>query len=212
MSTISDIYTLYKVMPTLQMHMLRVAAVADIVCERAYVELPRRDIVAACLLHDMGNIIKFNLDKIPNGLDIGDVEYWKDVQRETLKLFGDDEHVATETIASEIGVSSEVMRILRGIGTSYAAHAFEGRDTPVLVATYADFRVTPTAVVSLEERIRDLLERYAGTEKYEPYKRTTEVYYSIEPYLMSQLGVDDVSFTNEEIERVVAEMRGFMVK
>lgn len=209
MMTAQDVYEQYKIPPTLAMHMLRVGAVADILCERAQVVVPRKDIVGACLLHDMGNIIKFDLDKIPTGLDMGDVEYWKEVQREYVTTYGEDEHVATARIAREIGTSESVVRIIDDIGTSYAATAFEGQDVPVLVATYADFRVTPLAVVSLEERIHDLLERYAGTDKYEPYKRTAEVYYAIEPYVMRVLGVDDVTFTATEIVERVEMLRGW---
>jgi hypothetical protein len=199
MQAIENIYDHYKIPPTLALHMLRVAAVADIVCEQAKVEVPREDIVRACLLHDMGNIIKFDLDRIPAGLDMGDVGYWKEVQREYVEKYGYDEHEATVRIAREIGAPESVVRIIEDIGTTYAAHAFEGHDMPVLVATYADFRVTPRAVVSLDERIRDLLERYAGTEKYEPYKRTTEVYHAIEAYVVRELGLATVTWSDQEI-------------
>lgn len=211
MDTVANIYDHYKIPPTLGLHMLRVGAVADILCERAKVDVPRADIVWACLLHDMGNIIKFDLDKKIPGLDMGDVAYWKQVQKEYIEKYGHDEHIATETIAREIGAPAAVLRIIEGIGTSYAASAFEGSDVPVLVATYADFRVTPRAVVSLEERIVDLLERYAGTEKYEPYKKTTEVYHAIEAYVVRELGLATVTFSDKEVVERVAALRGWRI-
>jgi hypothetical protein len=138
---------------------------------------------------------------------MGDVGYWKEVQREYRERYGDVEHEATVMIAREVGAGERVVQIIHDIGTSYAAHAFEEHDLPVLVATYADFRVTPRAVVSLDERIHDLLERYAGTAKYEPYKKTTEVYHDIEAYVMQVLGVSDVTFTDEEIRARVEKLR-----
>lgn len=204
---ISDIYAQYDIMPTLALHQLRVAAVAHIICERSRVPLPRTHIISACLLHDMGNIIKFDLDHIPQGLAIGDVGHWKEVQRRYKETYGEDEHVATLAIARCCGVSQETLRILEGIGTSYAQHAYEGHDTAVLVATYSDFRVTPTAVVSLEERITDLLARYEHTEKYAPYKKTTEVYFSIEPYLMRALGLTSVALAASDIAHAIEAVR-----
>jgi len=58
-------------MPSLQLHMFRVAGVASVICENfKQPELINQDdIVSACLLHDMGNIIKFNLSLFPQFLE-----------------------------------------------------------------------------------------------------------------------------------------------
>ncbi|USN54769.1 MAG: HD domain-containing protein [Candidatus Peribacteria bacterium] len=63
--SIQDIYTQYQIPPSLQEHMLRVAAVAEQICLHSSQEIDHATIVTAALLHDMGNIIKFNLDKLP---------------------------------------------------------------------------------------------------------------------------------------------------
>ncbi len=54
--SIGTIYKKYKIMPQLQEHMFRVAAVALLICENFEDSLPKEDIVTACLLHDMGKI------------------------------------------------------------------------------------------------------------------------------------------------------------
>ena len=48
-------------MPNLAMHQLRVAGVAMQICESLDTNIDTNSVVKACLLHDMGNIIKFNL-------------------------------------------------------------------------------------------------------------------------------------------------------
>jgi len=48
-------------MPQLDEHQLTVAAVADFICAHFNGNINRNNIVKACLLHDMGNIIKFDL-------------------------------------------------------------------------------------------------------------------------------------------------------
>ena len=54
---ISEIYAEYKIMPNLQMHMYRVAAVASLIYDNFNEPLNKEEIITACLLHDMGNII-----------------------------------------------------------------------------------------------------------------------------------------------------------
>ena len=68
--TILEIYEKYKIMPQLRTHMLRVAAVGKIVCDAVNEKVKQnrgefvntKNVVTACLLHDMGNIIKFDLN------------------------------------------------------------------------------------------------------------------------------------------------------
>ena len=63
---IFNIYAKYKIPPQLQTHQLRVAAVAKTICEHLWPKLSdMRTIISTCLVHDMGNIIKFDLDKFP---------------------------------------------------------------------------------------------------------------------------------------------------
>ena len=57
---IQEIYTKYKIMPSLQLHQYRVAGVAMYLCERVKMKIDTDNIIAACLLHDMGNIIKIH--------------------------------------------------------------------------------------------------------------------------------------------------------
>ena len=63
--TILEIYEKYKIMPQLQEHQLRVASVAKTICDHLLVPVHTDHVVSVCLLHDMGNILKFDLQKFP---------------------------------------------------------------------------------------------------------------------------------------------------
>ena len=53
----------FPLVRNLKEHFIRVAAVADIICENwTGPTLDRDTIVAACLLHDVGNIMKIDFD------------------------------------------------------------------------------------------------------------------------------------------------------
>ena len=65
MKNITDIYEKYKIMPLLAMHQIRVAAVAMMICDSLSVPIDKDSVIKACLLHDIGNIIKFDLNHFP---------------------------------------------------------------------------------------------------------------------------------------------------
>jgi len=98
---ISEIYREYKTMPSLQEHMLRVGAVASLICDNFYESLPKEEIITACLLHDMGNIIKSQLGYFKDFPETKNLEYWKKVKDEYIEKYGKDEHVAVIIIAKK---------------------------------------------------------------------------------------------------------------
>ncbi|MDP2789004.1 MAG: HD domain-containing protein [bacterium] len=160
MRKIVDIYEEYKILPNLQMHQLRVASVAMQICDSLDIELNKNNISIACLLHDMGNIIKFNLHYFPEFLKPKGLEYWQNVQNEYVGKYGKDEHRAVQNIAKELGVSEDVSGILNSIGFSKAKENLNSDNISNKIASYADMRVGPTGVFLLESRLSDLRERY----------------------------------------------------
>lgn len=69
--TILEIYKKYKIPHHLQLHILRVGAVATLIIDNINHELvtefDRNLIITICLLHDMGNVIKFDFSNGSNG-------------------------------------------------------------------------------------------------------------------------------------------------
>src|SRR5438045_2401455 len=106
---ISEIYKKYKITPLLQQHQLRAASVGAYIADHWNIkqQIDKDGIIQTLLLHDMGNIIKFDFDD--SELNPSDEkEYWKAVQKEFVEKYGHDEHIATNMIAKEIGVTAKV--------------------------------------------------------------------------------------------------------
>lgn len=120
-------------------------------------------VVSACLLHDMGNIIKFRLDRFPEFLEPEGLEYWKKVQDEYKKKYGTDEHVATLMICDELGVSDAVLTCIRAVGMTKAHHNLSEGTREEQITNYADLRVGPRGIISITERIADGKARYGNT-------------------------------------------------
>lgn len=54
----------------------------------------------ASLLHDLGNVVRFDFDKHPEflGKEQVNVDHWKDIQKKVIGSYGSDDHEATERI------------------------------------------------------------------------------------------------------------------
>jgi hypothetical protein len=160
MKKITDIYREYKLMPTLALHQLRVASVAAQICDSLDITVDKESVISACLLHDMGNIIKFKLDYFPEFLKPEGLEYWQKIKEEYKEKYGPDEHIATLEIAKELHTSETVLNLINSIGFSHSVETSNDNHFEIKICCYADMRVNPFGIVALEERLADVRERY----------------------------------------------------
>ena len=213
--TIEMIYKKYKIMPNLQEHMLRVAAVASLICDSFSEPLDKENIVTACLLHDMGNIIKFELGKIPEFLEPEGVEYWQTVKEEYLKKYGANEYEASIKISEELGVSPRVIELIKSISFLGVSKTAEENDYAKKIVEYGDDRVNPFGIVSLEDRLTDLRTRYAHRDK-ERGNNFREVFESsmrqIEKQIFAKCKIKPEDINDETVKPITSSLRGFMIK
>ncbi|MCA9372095.1 hypothetical protein KC726_04310 [Candidatus Woesebacteria bacterium] len=171
-----SMYQKYQIMPSLQMHMMRVAGVAQMITRALAMPVGQENIVLACLLHDMGNIIKFKLDLFPQFVEPEGLDFWQNVRDDFVARYGDDEHTATMMISTEIlesGLffkhnpslrsviaSQRVFELIDAIGFSKAKQNYESADIGKKICAYADMRVMPIGVTSLTKRLEDGNKRF----------------------------------------------------
>lgn len=162
MLKITEIYKEYKIMPNLQMHQLRVAAVAKMICDSMDIELDKDKVLKATLLHDMGNVIKFDLVQTQKifGYSDFETEEAKRVQKEFIDKYGDNEHEATVKIIKEIGLSEDIMNMADENRFSCMCKHKEIDDIYMKIMHYADGRVGPHGILSYEDRMNDAGNRY----------------------------------------------------
>ena len=161
MRTAREIYREYKIMPSLQLHQLRVAAVGKFICEHLKKSVRTEDVVVACLFHDMGNVVKFDLGYIPEFLEPEGLAYWENVQREYKRKYGGaDQHAANEAIARELGLSEEVISYIAAVSFSKVGEVVKSSSFEKKICEYSDSRVGPHGILSLDERLRDGRKRY----------------------------------------------------
>ncbi len=209
---ISDIYDEYKIMPQLREHMFRVAAVAILICNNFDENLLKENITEACLLHDMGNIVKFQLGVFfteflePQGL-----HYWETIQEEFIKKYGEDDHLATFKIVEELGITGKTFDFLESITSKLGKTREPTLDFNVQICKYADFRVSPRGVLSLRERINEWVNRDPRISQ-EYAENTFNIFSNIEQQIFAKCKIKPEDINDEAIKAVVSELKEFVVK
>lgn len=204
-------------MPQLQMHMLRVAAVASIICDNFQKKVDKENIITACLLHDMGNIIKFQLEPGPFPDSIykpEGKEYWKNVKEKFIKKYGNDEHAATIAIAKGLKIETKILDLISSIGFSKVKSNSETSDYATKICSYSDMRVLPQKVSSLNERLADLKERYKsrmGPEKYKSFDNTAKYFYKIEEQIFNFSDIKPEDVEGKKAKQIIEGLKLFKI-
>ncbi len=210
---ILEIYEKYKILPSLAEHQLRVAAVAMQLCQAISTKVDDESIVKACLLHDMGNLLKFDFAQFPHFFEPQGAAYWQRVKEEIIKTYGTtDEHQATLKIAAEIGVSKQVLSYIDCIGFT---HATDNLNRPVdfKICNYADMRVGPVGVLSLDERMADGAKRYKNRLAAEVIgdARLVEAIHRIEDDIFKISKIKPQDITDESIGPIIEQLKSYKI-
>jgi len=211
---IGDIYSEYKIPPNLQKHMFRVAAVASMICDNFNEPLEKDDIIASCLFHDMGNIIKYDMEYFPQYLEPEGLEYWQKVKGDYIEKYGKNEHEATLKIIKELGLSEKILEFVDQINFSLTCNHRDSNDFNTKIINYADWRIDPHGVVSYEERLIEAEERYKNKEDLFPLEEREKFIAcgkDIEKQIFAKCKIKPEDIGNKTIEPLILELKNFVI-
>jgi hypothetical protein len=166
--SINRIYDRFAIPPNLRMHMYRVAAVSEMICDNwRGPRISRDDVVAACLLHDLGNIVKMDFNTEFGLRMLGkegakNVEHWRRVKERMVAKYGSNSWDATMKMVLELGVSDRVHFLLEKENGLMENDDYEIKveDWELRISVYGDERVGPFGILSLKGRFDDFEVRY----------------------------------------------------
>lgn len=165
------------------------------------------DIVAATLLHDTGKIVAFKLKG-------EELDRYGQVQEEFKAKYGDQEDEATYNIAQELGVSDPVMNLIKSIGFAKAVEVKQEGNIGAMICLYADQRVSPKGVVTLDDRFAEGSGRYKermGTDSVREALHSTRIdaIRGIESMIFEKCTLKPEFLTDETISVNVQELAKF---
>lgn len=210
---IAQLYEKYQIMPQLITHQLRVGAIGKMVAKNWKSKVDVELTTQLCLLHDMGNIVKFDLAHTKEEVYgmIKDIEYWQQVQKEVWEKYGNNAHEATIGILRAAKLDKFVSYINEE-EKLYFAEAGENElkqaNIESIILMYADCRVKPQGVVSYRERIDDLKTRYGGGKTKTWYKWT----YWFDEWMQQQVQINLEEITEEAVNPQFEELLGYNIE
>ncbi len=218
MMTPRDIYEQYRIMPNLQLHQLRVAAVGKYICDRFIGPIDTQMVVLACLVHDMGNILKSDFSIGKELLAEKGIPYWESVKADYVKKYS-DEHHATHVIIKEVGIDERIASIIEDMGFSKMETVVATGSNELLVLEYADMRVGPDGILSLDGRLSEGHTRYSqrmkgaqfGFSQPERYEILVSACHEMEKKLVSRADFQPEDITDASLSSIVEELWDYVI-
>lgn len=198
---IKNIQKIYDQLPIpkhLQKHMIRVAAVGRFLCTKIPEKVDTEKIEAALLLHDLGNIVKFKFDTpLIKNVDKKETEKWKQLQKETIKKYHWHAGVTTKLMAEELAIDKDIIDLLVYAGWENLQKINKSNDWESKICAYADYRVGPFGVISLQERLEDIHKRYSKYKNENIHLK--EQYEELERQLFEKINIEPDTITPNSI-------------
>lgn len=181
--TTRDVYRQFGTPKNLQQHMLTVTAlICSLKDHWIGEEIDWEHLIIAGLLHDLGNVIKFDLDKFPAllGDELPRIDFWREEQKKLIVKYGDDDHVATGKMLDELGIGHEIKDTIQTKSFSNIIQTAESANWLPKILQYCDLRTAPNGLMTLDERVGDIKERYSKYANRADFPEMIEAAKSIE--------------------------------
>ena len=216
MKTPREIYAAYKIMPSLQLHQLRVAAAAKLICDNFREPINEGDVILTCLFHDMGNIVKSDLSHFPDFTEPEGIEYWERVKADFIAKYGAEQHAANAAIAREIGLSQHIVDMMDASGFSRIEGVLGNASYELKIYQYADMRVGPRGVLPLGGRLAEGRMRYVAPkmdyyDSNEGFQKLLHVAHDIEQQIFTKVAITPENINDASVAPLIEELWEYTV-
>ncbi len=161
---VNGIYEEFDSPQNLREHMMRVAGAVSLICDNwKGPKINKDDAIAAALLHDLGNVVKYDLSSEGRRLvgDDSDIETLKELQQKMVAKYGKDADAASAKMAQEAGVNERVLELIAENGIDHIEDTANSNDMERKILKYCDLRALPRGIGSLDERFEEVRVRYS---------------------------------------------------
>lgn len=214
LKNIEQIYKDYQIPQNLQQHMIFTASLGKIICQNWSGKKIDQDlVVTSLLLHDMGNIVKFNLQPdAPNFfIDQNKIDYWRKIQQEFRKKYGLRADEANLKIIDEIRPYPKIREVMEEHYFEFLPKLLKRKnDWESKIVFYCDLRFNPRGICSIEDRVEDLRNRYVGRDDtwadQAIYQSRMENCLQLETQLDQQTSIQLRKISQSKIDQLVEKL------
>ena len=172
-------------------------------------------IVTALLVHDLGNLVKFDLTGSTKALDPTLLtNEWREQQTQLRAKYGYHSHQATLQMLQELGLPEKVRQLAAKMNAADVCQIAED-SLAQQICEYADLRVIPTGVTSLHDRLVDLRHRYShhpGWDNEINFQQNVTCAKQIEDRLQQHTSVDITQIPPEKIQALLVKLPQFAIQ
>jgi len=195
--------------------MLRVAGVASMICNNLNKSVNEELIFSACLLHDIGNIVKeraeLNYKLHPNYFNKEVEKEWRKIREEFIRNYGKDDYIATYKILNEIGVEENIFNLIKSIEFAKMSLVASGNNYEQKICLYSDARIAPEQATTLENRLSEVKDRYIKnkgvTEDF--FENLSNGARAIEKQIFDHCKIRSEDITEEQVKPLTEVLRNF---
>lgn len=205
--TITEIYDKYRINKGLREHMIRVTAVAKMICDNSVNDVDTENVVKAALLHDMGNIVKSKFEIGPELYEPEGIEYYRKVQQEVIEKYGKNDHEATLAMLAELDVDKKIIKTINATGITNVPRVANDGSNEEKLMTYSDLRAGPFGIISLDERLNDVEDRHVPRFYTKEMVETgRKLMKEIEREIFKNSKISPKDITDESIKEIQKEL------
>lgn len=208
---IMKIYSQYGIPEKLQMHMLRVAACAQILLEHwKGPEIEEESIIRVLLLHDMGNLVKIPESEFP------DDNKFITNRRKQIAIYGEDDHAISEGIAKEVGLTEREIFIMNQKVFCNNEKTVMSPSWEIKIGAYCDQRVEPDGIYPIKERLEKAKQRYVHKPGSSMNCEKTDTWIQcatkIEKQIMENTDISPEQINNETIAPYIEKLKRYEIE
>ncbi len=202
---VKDIYQKFGIPPNLQDHMVQVSGITTFIEGHWKKAAPTVDwdlVKKVALLHDLGNVVKFDLDRHVDFLkgEEANIDYWRTMQKKIIDTYGVDDHEVTKKMLQEIVMSQEAIDVIQSKGLSNAMATMDSDNWSLKILFYADMRTLPSGIGSLSERMDDIAKRLPKYGLRPDFQELVDACHEIERQIQANIDVSILDITDRSVE------------
>lgn len=170
-------------------------------------------LLKTCLLHDIGNTVRLDIKNYPQFLSEEDrkkLHYWDKVVKDMVEKYGKDDHEATSKMLKEINVDPTLIQMINDMSFKNIEKIVSSSNWYPKLLLYSDLRVAPTGIVTLKERVAEVLSRRIQyTEEYK--KVIFDAADALENQIQNEMNTSVSLITNESVKEYEKEIMDFEI-